>query len=297
MSENQEKSKSYSREVAVRMFAEELQDISEMGSVKREGSMFDTKFGLIPTGGNAGRVFICGALYEVENRGDETPFYYGRVSDPTGSFRINVGQYQPEALSALHEIEVPAFVAIVGKLTTYQPENSTDVITSVRPETITVIDKETRNHWVEETLSLTRERLANSNLDKAIVEKYTEMVHKVESADSPSSPSSSSSSPSPSPSPAPAESQNEAGFKSQSEELDANGLTNLQSSVLESIPKLGNGKLVGVPSIAKHLGVSNDDVDDQLRILSRKGLCLYRQGLVQLSAEFETATNLDQVVA
>ena len=113
--QNQEKSKTYSREVAVRMFAEELQDITEMGSVEREGSMFDTKFGLMPTGGNAGRVLICGALYEVENRGDETPFYYGRVSDPTGSFRINVGQYQPDALSALHEMEVPAFVAIVGK--------------------------------------------------------------------------------------------------------------------------------------------------------------------------------------
>jgi len=277
---NEEKSKTYSREVAVRMFAEELQDITEMGSVKREGSMFDTKFGIIPTGGNAGRVFICGALYEVENRGDETPFYYGRVSDPTGSFRINVGQYQPDALSALHEMEVPAFVAIVGKLNTYQPDNSDNVITSVRPESITVIDEETRNHWVEETLTLTRERLANPNLDKVIVEKYTKMINKVESTLSPSSPS---------PSAAPAESQ--------SEELDANGLTNLQSAVLESIPKLGNGKLVGVPSIAKHLGVSNDDVDDQLRILSRKGLCLYSQGLVQLSAEFESATNPDQVAA
>ncbi|MDO9516998.1 MAG: hypothetical protein Q7J10_03005 [Methanosarcinaceae archaeon] len=285
---NEEKSKTYSREVAVRMFAEELQDVSEIGSVKREGSMFDTKFGIVPTGGNAGRVLICGALYEVENRGDETPFYYGRVSDPTGSFRINVGQYQPEALSALHEMEVPAFVAIVGKLNTYKPENSTDVITSVRPESITVIDEETRNHWVEETLALTRERLANPNLDESIVEKYTEMVKKVESALSPSS--------SPT-SPAPAESQNEAGSKSQSEELDANGLTNLQSAVLESIPKLGNGKLVGVPSIAKHLGVSNDDVDTQLRALSRKGLCLYRQGLVQLSTEFESATNQGQVTA
>ena len=104
------------------------------------------------------------------------------------------------------------------------------------------------------------------------------MINKVESMLSPSS--------SPT-SPAPAESQ--------SEELDANGLTNLQSAVLESISKLGNGKLVGVPSIAKHLGVSNDDVDTQLKTLSRKGLCLYRQGLVQLSAEFETATNPDQV--
>ena len=282
--QNEEKSKSYSREVAVRMFAEELNDISEMGSVEREGSMFDTKFGIVPTGGNAGRVLICGALYEVENVGDDTPFYRGRVSDPTGSFRINVGQYQPDALSALHEMEVPAFVAIVGKLNTYQPDNSEDIITSVRPESITVIDEETRNIWVEETLALTKERLANPNLDGAIVEKYTKMVNKVESAPSPSSP-------------APAEPAPEPESIPKSEELDTNGLTNLQSAVLESIPELGNGQLVGVPSIAKHLGVSTDDVDTQLKTLSRKGLCLYRQGLVQLSAEFETATNSDQVAA
>ena len=286
--QNEEKSKSYTREVAVRMFAEELQDISEIGSVEREGSMFDTKFGIVPTGGNAGRVFICGALYEVENVGDEKPFYRGRVSDPTGSFRINVGQYQPEALSALHEMEVPAFVAIVGKLNTYQPDNSEDIITSVRPESITVIDEETRNHWVEETLALTRERLANPNLDESIVEKYTKMVNKVEST------LSSSSSPT---SPPSAEPEPEPESKSKSEELDTNGLTNFQSAVLESIPELGNGKLVGVPSIARHLGVSNDDVDIQLKTLSRKGLCIYSQGLVQLSTEFEMATSPDQVTA
>ena len=183
---NEGKSKSYIRDVAVRMFAEEFQDISKMGSFKREGSMFDTKFGILPTGGNACRVFICGALYEVENLGDEMPFYRGRVSDPTGSFRINVGQYQPEVLSILHEMKVPVFVAIVGKLTAYHPENSDDIITHLRPESIIVIDEETCNHWIEETLALTRERLANNSLDKAF-EKYTKMVNKVESTLSPSS--------------------------------------------------------------------------------------------------------------
>ena len=64
------------------------------------------------------------------------------MSDPTGSFFIYAGQYQPEAAQVLAECETPAFVAIVGKPSTYTTADGS-VLTSVRPESIHIVDGDT----------------------------------------------------------------------------------------------------------------------------------------------------------
>jgi uncharacterized protein len=48
-------------------------------------------------------------------------------------------------------------VAVVGKARTYEPEPG-KVFTSVRPESITIVDETVRDHWVLETAKHTRAR-------------------------------------------------------------------------------------------------------------------------------------------
>jgi len=105
------------------------------------------------------RVFIVGVLTDKENIGsEEEPLWRARLSDPTGTFYVSSGQYQPEATAMLAKIEPPAFVAIVGKVRTYSPEEGTMYV-SVRPERITEVDPRQRDHWVLETCHSTLRRI------------------------------------------------------------------------------------------------------------------------------------------
>jgi len=72
---------------------------------------------------------------------------------------VYAGQYQPEAASKLRDLEPPAYVAVVGKPRTYETDDGT-VRVSVRPESITEVDANTRDRWVAETAKRTIERVA-----------------------------------------------------------------------------------------------------------------------------------------
>ncbi|HEX3013660.1 MAG TPA: hypothetical protein VHO92_05255 [Methanobacterium sp.] len=50
-------------------------------------------------------------------------WHRGRISDPTGSFTIYAGQYHPEAAQFLSNCELPVFVAVVGKTSTYTTDD------------------------------------------------------------------------------------------------------------------------------------------------------------------------------
>jgi hypothetical protein len=95
---------------------------------------------------------------DVESAGADGSMYKARISDPTGTFTLYSGQYQPEATQALSEIEPPAYVAVVGKSRTYEPEPG-QIFVSIRPETVTVVDEETRNQWVFDAAKATWERV------------------------------------------------------------------------------------------------------------------------------------------
>ncbi|WP_290818414.1 RPA family protein [Halovivax sp.] len=144
------------REVARRVFASEFNDSTY--TFKESDDERAPNYALLPTGDRANRVFAVGTLTETEDVGEESEYWRGRVVDPTGTFFVYAGQYQPEAAAVLREAEPPAYVAVVGKPRTYEPDDGT-INVSLRPESITVVDETVRDRWVVETAERTLDRI------------------------------------------------------------------------------------------------------------------------------------------
>ena len=144
------------REVAWRVFAGEFS--SSRVEIKGEGEKMPS-YVVSPLGAMMNRVFVVGVLTDIENIGSNEPFWRARISDPTGTFYLSSGQYQPEATMALSKIQPPKFVAVVGKIRTYSPEEGTMYV-SIRPEKITVVDMALRDYWVMETCKATLRRIS-----------------------------------------------------------------------------------------------------------------------------------------
>src|SRR6056297_2415883 len=105
------------REVARRVFAREFNDASY--TFKESDDERAPNYALLPTGERANRVFFVGTLTEKEDVGDDSEYWRGRIVDPSGTFFVYAGQYQPEAASMLRELEAPEYVAVAGKPRTY----------------------------------------------------------------------------------------------------------------------------------------------------------------------------------
>lgn len=158
------------REVARRVFAEEY-NRADM-KVKEGDSQYAPTYVITPTGAKCNRVFVVGVLTEVEDIGQDDSFYRARISDPTGSFLVYAGRYQPEAAQALGSMEPPEFVAVTGKADVYQPDDG-GAIPSIRPEAISTVGREERDRWVVTTARRTMERLERlEDLPEDIEEHY-----------------------------------------------------------------------------------------------------------------------------
>jgi len=144
------------REVARRAFAAEFNDAEF--TFKESDDERAPLYALLPTGERANRVFVVGTLTETEDIGEDSEYWRGRVVDPTGTFFVYAGQYQPEAASALRDADTPQYVAVVGKPRTFETDDGS-VNVSLRPESITPVDEATRDRWVVETAERTLERL------------------------------------------------------------------------------------------------------------------------------------------
>jgi len=144
------------REVAKRVFAREFNDATY--TFKESDEERAPNFALLPTGDRANRVFVVGTLTETEDIGDDSEYWRGRVVDPTGTFFIYAGQYQPEAAAFLRDTEPPAYVSVVGKPRTFETDDGS-INVSLRPESITAVDEGTRDRWVVETADRTLDRI------------------------------------------------------------------------------------------------------------------------------------------
>jgi len=144
------------REVAKRLFAKEFQAANL--TYKDGEDQFAPTYLLTPTGAKCNRVFIVGTLTEKTNIGTDSEFWKGRVSDPTGTFVIYASQYQPEAAQSLSDIEVPSFVAVIGKPNSFKGQDGTQIF-SIRPEIIVPVDADTRDMWVKDAILNTADRL------------------------------------------------------------------------------------------------------------------------------------------
>jgi RPA family protein len=143
------------REIAWRIFAHEFNRSNLHVS---EGDERAPNYIITPTGVKCNRLFIVGVVTEVENIGKDNNLWRARIADPTGVFTIYAGQYQPEAAIFLSELQVPAYVAVVGKARKYEPEDGS-VYVSVRPEEMNAADEEQRDRWVLDTAERTLERI------------------------------------------------------------------------------------------------------------------------------------------
>jgi RPA family protein len=148
------------REVANRVFAREFNDASY--TFKESEEERAPLYLLLPTGERANRVFVVGTLTETEDVGEDSEYWRGRVVDPTGTFFVYAGQYQPEAAGVLRDLTPPAYVAVAGKPRTYETDEG-DVNVSVRPESITVVEETTRDRWVVEAAERTVDRIERFN--------------------------------------------------------------------------------------------------------------------------------------
>jgi RPA family protein len=146
----------YIREVAHRVFAAELKESNLQ--VKEGQDQFSPQYLITPTGAKVNRVFIVGTLTEKEDVGTDSEFWRGRIVDPTGTFFVTAGKYQPEAAQVLARTTPPEFVAVIGKPSTYTT-NEGNVLTSIRAESIQVVDAATRNRWVVDAAMHTSRRL------------------------------------------------------------------------------------------------------------------------------------------
>ncbi len=144
------------REVAHRLFAAEFDDTTLSYSESDEERA--PNYVVTPTGARVNRLFVAGVLTEVERVNNET--LRGRVVDPTGAFVTYAGQYQPAEQTFLDTASPPAFVSLTGKARTFEPEDSDMVYTSVRPESLAVVDAETRDRAIVTAAKSTLDRLA-----------------------------------------------------------------------------------------------------------------------------------------
>lgn len=161
------------REFAWRIFAGELNNSDLEHS---EGGDRTPTYLITPLGAKVNRLLAVGVLTELENTGDERePMWKARVSDPTGTFFITAGQYQPEAASALSKLKPPVFVSVMGKSRVYSPEEGV-VYISVRPEVIKEVDSYVRDYWILEACRGLKQRLDAAKEAAKLEEVTTEKL-------------------------------------------------------------------------------------------------------------------------
>lgn len=144
------------RETAWRVFAGEYNDSNLEVS---EGGERSPSFLVTPLGARINRLFVVGVLTDIENVGTEQgPMWRARITDPTGTFQVYAGQYQPMAAATLSKMKPPVFAAVAGKSRVYRPDEGTTYV-SIRPEIVKSVGEELRDYWVLESCHSLKRRL------------------------------------------------------------------------------------------------------------------------------------------
>lgn len=145
------------REVAYRLFAAEFEDADFSYSESDDDR--SPNYVVTPTGARVNRLFVVGVLTEVQSVSEDV--LRGRIVDPTGAFVAYAGQYQPDEQAFLERVDTPTFVAVTGKARTFQPDDSDQVFTSIRPESFNEVSAETRDRWSVQTAKQTLDRIGH----------------------------------------------------------------------------------------------------------------------------------------
>ena len=103
------------------------------------------------------RVLVVGTLIETADVGSDSEYWRGKVFAADSPVYVYASNYQPEAMAVLKAAKPPMYVAVVGKVRTYERGDRTNV--AIEPESITEVDEATRDAWIAETANQTRKRL------------------------------------------------------------------------------------------------------------------------------------------
>lgn len=146
----------FQRSPVYRMFAAELKDT--VIELEKNGSdQYEKQYFLPPSGVPVSKVMIVGVAVEKEDVGDDQSFWRIRIADATGAITAYAGQYQPEAAQVMAGLEIPSFVAIVGKPSVYRPEGGP--VVSIRPDSVVIVDEATRASF---TIDAARQLIARA---------------------------------------------------------------------------------------------------------------------------------------
>jgi uncharacterized protein len=104
-------------------------------------------------------MFLSGALTEVAEIGD---MVRTRIADPTGVFNLVIGGRNTALAETFCKLPVPAFVTVTGRAQMYL--KNSEVMLSVRPDNILVVDRLVRDQWVLTTAKSTLTRLHHMHL-------------------------------------------------------------------------------------------------------------------------------------
>lgn len=137
--------KQFVRTPVHKMFTAELRNTTHKLE-KNDDGQWAKQYFLTPSGEIVSKVMVVGVVTEKEDVGTDQSFWRMRVCDPTGGIMVYAGQYQPEAAQIIANMEIPTFVAVTGKPSIYEPEGG--IIVSVRPDTIVVVDEQTRSSFI-----------------------------------------------------------------------------------------------------------------------------------------------------
>ena len=163
----------YQREPAVRVLASSFNQATY--TFKKGDDERSPKFAVLPTGVVANRVLFMGTLTDVEDVGNDQAYLRARVTDPTGVVNVYAGQYQPEAMATLESLEAPTFVAVIGKVNTYETDDGS-VRVSIRPEEVTTVSQGVRDRWQAQATARTLRRIEavehGEHPNEEIVENY-----------------------------------------------------------------------------------------------------------------------------
>lgn len=171
------------REVAQRVFAAEY---NEAKHTFKESGDRSPSFVVSPFGAKVNRLLLVGVLTSVESAGQTAGNYKAQVVDPTGTFYLWAGQFEPEAAAQLADVHPPQVVAVVGKSRARETDTGATYV-SVRPETIRVVDKKERDAWVLDAARMSMLRLdairEAQKLETPTVEKLVELGYPKDLAD------------------------------------------------------------------------------------------------------------------
>ena len=144
------------REVASRVFAVEYNRSHHEDKGVEENA---PNYVITPLGSMVNRLFVVGVMMSKLNTGTEdSPAYRAEIRDPTGTFYLYAGQYNPQALTALAQLEPPTLLGVVGKVKTFTKEDGS-LYLSVKPEVVFPVDIPQRDRWIVSTCRFTMEKV------------------------------------------------------------------------------------------------------------------------------------------